>query len=165
MGEKPNNPDTLLTLPVVLGVIVVVGGIAALFVSGLFVYRAHAVSVETRRIQAKLEAEREQEALEEQQRQELAAQQTWAESAIDTSVPEARLLTSQKPVELEPIGTGQWDLRPGVRLRAQRPVHWDQAEIIDILEGEKIKVRWLSGEPGEAVIAAELVRADDPPTQ
>ena len=51
-------------------------------------------------------------------------------------------------------------LKPGIQLEVQRPAHWDKAEIIDILEDHKIKVRWLSGEPGEAIIATELVRGD-----
>ena len=161
MDEKPANPDSLLTLPVVMGVVVVVGGVAALLVSGLFVYRAHAVNAETERIQASLEADREPESsvvIEAEQKDAPPA------SAADTQ-PTRPLVVVNNVAASASSEAGESTLKPGVRLQAQRPAHWDQAEIIDILEGQKIKIRWLSGEPGEDVIAAELVRGDDPPTQ
>ena len=61
MGEKIEHPDSILTLPVVVGVLVVLGAVAALAVSGLFVYRAHRVNVETERIHATLQAERKEQ--------------------------------------------------------------------------------------------------------
>ena len=161
MGEKPNNPDSLFTLPVVLGVIVVLGGIAATVVSGLFVYRAHAVNVETQRMQASLHAELASEALEQRVGQQNDAGAT-ADEAPQLPAPS---LAPQAVADDESTGITVTTLKPGVRLQAQRPAHWDQAEIVDILEDHKIKVRWLSGEPGEDVIAAELVRSEVPPTQ
>ncbi len=161
MGKKPANSDSLLTLPVVMGVVVVVGGIAALLVSGLFVFRAHAVNAETERIQASLHANRFQDpsASSEREREVEPASSTVAEQLSD---PEAVLnnVTASATSDAR-----ESTLKPGVRLQVQRPAHWDQAEIIDILEDQKIKVRWLSGEPGEDVITTELVRGDTRPTR
>lgn len=158
MGERVDNPDSLLTLPVVVGVLVVFGGIAALAVSGLFVYRAHRVNVETERMQASIQAEREHEAL----------KPTVQDSQIDDiaeAVQPEDLWASADEVSVSDLSAPASALKPGIRLHAQRPAHWDQAEIVDILEGKMIKVRWLSGAPGEDVIAAELVRAEDPTPQ
>lgn len=161
MGKRKDNPDSLLTLPVVLGVIVVLGGIAATIVSGLFVWRAHTVNAETQRMQALLQAERDEEELEpiarEQEEVELPADEAPHLTSLPPDIPESSDTNSE--------GYTVTTLKPGVRLRAQRPAHWDQVEIIDILEDHKIKVRWLSGEPGEDIIAAELVSGDNPPTQ
>jgi hypothetical protein len=165
MGKTSDSTDSLLTLPVVLGVLVVIGGIAATVVSGLFVYRAHSVHVQTRRLQERLLADRQENlARLEQERSDL-------EIAADeaphlTSLPQVPDEDSQEVTSATALDQGMTvtALKPGIRLQAQRPAHWDQAEIIDILEDHKVKVRWLSGEPGEAIIAAELVRAE-PATQ
>jgi len=162
MGAKTDNTDTLLTLPVVLGVLVVAGGVAALMVSGFFVYRAHRVNVETQRMQESLQATLEQDEV-----GVVEEEPTWPVSS--SRLPGPGLESGD--AALEDVDVADWPatgaevLKPGVRLEAQRPIHWDEAEIIDILEGHKIKVRWLSGEPGEDVIAAELVRNSEPATQ
>ena len=158
MGERLDNPDSLLTLPVVVGVLVVFGGIAALAVSGLFVYRAHRVNVETERMQASIQAERNEERV----------NRRFSKGGTTTLLEAAQLedrWAGANEVPVSDLSAAASALKPGIRLHAQRPAHWDQAEIVDILEGQKIKVRWLSGAPGEDVIAAELVRAEDPTPQ
>jgi hypothetical protein len=160
--KKLAHPESLLTLPLVLGVLVVIGGVSALVISGLFVFQAHRVNVETHRIQAALQAERDETEAAERS-DEATVEARWEE--IADQPPELNaLLVSHDAEDAVPVGEPVTALKPGVRLQAQRPAHWDQAEIIDILEDSKIKVRWLSGEPGEAVIAAELVRSDLAPT-
>lgn len=174
MSKETDNPESIFTLPVVVGVIIVLGGIGALVVSGLFVHRAHTVNAETHRLQASLEADREQE-------QQAASVDPPSEAPSDSldAASDSLDAASEPPMLLTSLdgatATGAADaedsdaagitvstLKPGVRLHAQRPAHWDQVEIIDILEDHKIKVRWLSGEPGEDVIAADLVRSDAP---
>ena len=158
MGEKSANPDSLLTLPVVLGVIVVIGGIAALLASGLFVFRARAFHAEAQRIQASL-AEREQAGQEQiRQLQEEAEQAEAMAAEIAPQLPPALEIRDLSEAKLTSITVTT--LKPGIRLQAQRPAHWDEAEIVDILADQKIKIRWLSGEPGEDVIATDLVRND-----
>ncbi len=157
MGEKL-DAGALITLPLVLGVIVVMGGIAALAVSGLFVYRAHVAKLETVRMQEDLrQASRENLA---DQQQPVSATQgsetAFSESSMSgkRDLPGEHLLTSA----IDPT------LKPGARLHAQRPAHWDEIEVIDVLEDNRVKVRWLSGEPGEDVIASDLVRGGTPRT-
>ncbi len=157
MGAKPNNPDSLFTLPVVIGVIVVLGGITALVVSGLFVYRAQTVNAQTERIKATLQAEREREVA----NQVKMAREPGIGPVIADAHP-GRTVAEQGPTATSSSpNDAKSTLKPGIRLRAQRPAHWDQVEVIDVLEDERVKVRWLSGEPGEAVIAADLVRGED----
>ncbi len=159
MGAKSNNPDSLFTLPVAIGVIVVLGAIAALVMSGLFVYRAHAVNAQTERIKAQLEAERAREAA---TRDKMAEGQGSELPPTSTSTSPSQMVPDgSEPTAPTSVVTAKAALKPGIRLRAQRPAHWDQAEVIDVLEDERVKVRWLSGEPGEAVIAADLVRGED----
>ncbi len=156
MGEKTDDLDALVTLPVVLGVVVVIGGLAALAVSGVFVYRAHAVRAEAERLQAVVQTERDRAA--EETPSEDAAASGHAEedpSSIDTFASEDTELLTKTSVTA---------FKPGARLQAQRPAHWDNAEVIDIMEDSRIKVRWLSGEPGEDVIASEFLRGEEPPT-
>lgn len=158
MNKNIGVSDSILTLPVVVGVLVVVGGIAALGVSGLFVWRAQAVKAETQRLQALLEAKQAAQ-LHQQLKiiKETAPSQLFMRSARD-------LASSAKGLSANDIIEATEELKPGVRLQAARRVQWDQAEIVELLENEKIKVRWLSGEPGEDVIASDLVRADDLPS-
>ncbi len=157
MGEKPDDSGSLVTLPVVLGVIVVIGGITALAVSGLLVYRAHAVKVETAQMQADLQAERDRAAQDAQ-----LSQPELEDDALADDLPSDMQAPSDSHFLTTSIDPA---LKPGAHLHAQRPAHWDDVEVIDVLEDNRIKVRWLSGEPGEDVIASELVRgAKEPPT-
>ncbi len=176
MGEKPDNSDSLFTLPVVLGVIVVLGGVAALAVSGLFVYRAHLVSLQTQRMQAQLQSERDLAEHSRAERERAGEESTELEQSdggqADTALPAEDLVAANTALfergrtRATSLGDSESRLlKPGQRLQAQRPIHWDQAEIVDILEDQRVKIRWLSGEPGESIIAAELVRSDIPTTQ
>ena len=160
MGEKPIQSDSLFSLPVVVGVLVVVGGVAATLISGLFVYRAHRVNAETQRLQAKLQEARESEGRERRARQQELTQETADEAPHLTNVPTPEQAESGLEDESTSEGITVTTLKPGIQLEAQRPAHWDKAEIVDILEDHKVKVRWLSGEPGESIIATELVRGD-----
>ena len=156
MGETPREDGSLVTLPLVLGVVVVVGAIAALAVSSLFVYRAQAARAETGRLQALIQA---QSAPSEQESEAFEDVATTGARPDDFAVSQPI-----EPASSASTGETRVALKPGVRLRAQRPAHWDEVEILDILEGSKIKVRWLSGAPGEDVIASDLVRSQVPPT-
>ncbi len=157
MGEKPDVSGSLVTLPVVLGVIVVIGGISALAVSGLFVYRAHRVKVETAEMQASLQAERDRVAHDSQ-----PPQSALADNASAGAPPSAALPPSTSDILTSALDPA---VKPGARLHAQRPAHWDEAEVIDVLADNRVKVRWLSGAPGEDVIASESVRGEgEPPT-
>jgi type II secretory pathway pseudopilin PulG len=153
MGEKTVEIRSLITLPVALGVIVIVGGVSALFVSGLLVYQARSAKAEAVRLQAVLQASREAAMASEKANQQFVSdtRPSWTTAQLN----------GQDGFPLDSIDS---PLKPGTRVRAQRPAHWDDVEIIDVLENSKIKVRWLSGTPGEAVIASDLVRSDQPPT-
>jgi hypothetical protein len=169
MNEQPHAPDTLLTLPVIVGVTVVLGGLSALVVSGFFVYRAHRVNAETERLQSHLQAvlRAEQEPAEHAEAT-AAGEESFKAEGVRPMAADGGLGSPAGPSDGESAELLETDpaavLRPGARLQVRRPAHWDQAEIIDVLENQKIRVRWLSGQPGEDVIATELVLGEIPPT-
>ena len=160
MGQKPLEKEhsSVLTLPLVVGIVVVVGAIAALAISGVLVYQARAAKTDAERLRAMLAAQQERVAAEERAEKDAAAAEHPQPTAFAPPGAEAPPTSSPTTTD-QPSG-----LKPGIRLQAQRPVHWDTAEVVDILEDSKVKVRWLSGEPGEDVIASELVRGEEPPT-
>jgi hypothetical protein len=158
MGEQPRADSSLVVLSAVLGVVVVIGAVGILAVAGLFMYRSRAAAAEKMRVQAMRELQKMQLELESsEQRSDQENSHDQAEES-DPSADQADqpLVDDALPPERPR------SVKPGAVLQAQRPVHWDDVEVIDVLDDSKVKVRWLSGEPGEDVIALELVRLEEP---
>lgn len=56
----------------------------------------------------------------------------------------------------------QWRAEIGKKLKAERPRIVDDAEIVEVLEDGQVRVRWLSGQPGEEVLPRDRLRLEAP---
>ncbi len=56
----------------------------------------------------------------------------------------------------------QWRAEIGKKLKAERPRIVDDAEIVEVLEDGQVRVRWLSGQPGEEVLPLDRLRLEAP---
>jgi hypothetical protein len=53
------------------------------------------------------------------------------------------------------------EMEIGEKLKAERPRIVDDAEIVEVLEDGQVRIRWLSGQPGEEVLPLDRLHPED----
>jgi hypothetical protein len=142
--QRTNRAPIAIALAVIAGfVAMVMIGIAVL--AGFWIMRASTFEEQMRRERAMAEEQRQ---LMEQLNQ---AMLEGTKSLDDVS-------QLQRHIE-EALEARKSDAQVGVKLKAERPQVVDDVEIVEVMEGGKVKIRWLSGQPGEEVIPLDRLRS------
>jgi molybdopterin-biosynthesis enzyme MoeA-like protein len=91
-------------------------------------------------------------------------QRELAEQLRQTTLDESQVLEDLNQLQrANEKAVKRWraEMEVGEKLKAERPRIVDDVEIVEVLENGQVRIRWLSGQPGEEVLLLDRLRIED----